>query len=140
MKNIHNDKVEFDQHSSQEKIPIIEEQLNISTKEIETGTVTIRKEVATKEGFLKATLIEDDVEIQRVKIGRVVEAPPPAIRYEGNTMIVSVVREELIVHRQLVLDEELHITKHKVEKEVREPFEIKKEVVKVKEDAPGADH
>jgi uncharacterized protein (TIGR02271 family) len=140
MKQAHNENARRDSEKLiQEKIPVIKEQLNVSTKQVETGTVTIKKEVTTKEGILKATLESDDVNVKRVKIGRVVDTPPPAVRYEGNTMIVSVMREELVVHRQLVLDEELHITKYTVEKDVREPFELKKEEVRIQEDVPGAD-
>jgi stress response protein YsnF len=50
-----------------------------------------------------------------VPIERLVEEAIP-VRYEGDTMIVSVLEEVLVVEKRLMLKEELHIRKRRVER------------------------
>jgi stress response protein YsnF len=54
------------------------------------------------------------VHVKRVPVGRVVDGPVP-VRHVGNTMIVSLLEEVLVVEKRLMLKEELHITKEEVE-------------------------
>jgi hypothetical protein len=46
--------------------------------------------------------------VERVAINRPIEVIPP-IRQEGNTTIVPVVHEVLVLERRLILKEELHV-------------------------------
>jgi hypothetical protein len=48
------------------------------------------------------------VVVERVAIGRVVDAVPP-VRHEGDVTILSVVEEVVVVERRLVLKEEVHL-------------------------------
>ena len=50
------------------------------------------------------------VEVERVAIGRVVDAHPP-VREEGDTTIISVVEEVLVIERRLMLKEEIRLTR-----------------------------
>ena len=47
-------------------------------------------------------------------INRVVDAPVP-VRHVGNTMIISLLEEVVVVEKRLMLKEELHITKGEIE-------------------------
>jgi hypothetical protein len=49
-----------------------------------------------------------------VPINRVVDAPVP-VAHVGNTMIISLLEEVLVVEKRLMLKEELHITKGEIE-------------------------
>jgi len=51
-------------------------------------------------------------------VDRVVAGPVP-VRHEGDTMIVPVLEEVLVVEKRLVLKEELRVTRRRVE--TREP-------------------
>jgi stress response protein YsnF len=55
-------------------------------------------------------LAEEYVEIVHVPIGRQIEFCPP-VRVEGDTTILSIVEEIVVVERRLVLKEEVHMTK-----------------------------
>ena len=60
----------------------------------------------------------------------------PEIRTEGDTMIIPVVEERLIVVKQLFLKEEVHI-RHRTEREaVRENVELRRQCTVVRRVGP----
>ena len=95
-------------------LPVIQETLAVDTRPVETGRIRIRKVVHAREEFVDPPLLRDEVEIERVPINRVVEGPLP-IRYEGDTMIISLLEEVLVIETRLLLKEEVHITTRRTE-------------------------
>jgi uncharacterized protein (TIGR02271 family) len=87
-------------------------------RECEDGTFFLSRGFA--EEFVDEPLLEEEVEVERVAINRIVDGPLP-VRYEGDTMIVPLLEEVLVVEKRLVLKEELRITKrqHKTRKPQR---------------------
>ncbi|WP_428534177.1 DUF2382 domain-containing protein [Rhodopila sp.] len=71
---------------------------------------TTRVNVVTREHDhqIDAELTNQTIEIDRISIGRVIDAVPP-VRHEGDTTIVSIVEEILFVERRLMLKEEVRI-------------------------------
>jgi uncharacterized protein (TIGR02271 family) len=110
-------------------IPVVEEKIRIDKEVVETGAVYVRKEVQEKQVNIEATLVQDDIHVERVPINQPVQNVPAAVRYEGDTMIVSVVQEELVIQKRLILVEEIRITKQKIENEKTHPVNIRKERV-----------
>jgi stress response protein YsnF len=53
-------------------------------------------------------LARERVEVERIAIGKPIDAIP-AVRQDGDTTIIPVVEEVLVVERRLVLKEEIHI-------------------------------
>ncbi len=92
-------------------IPVIEEELEVQKQQVVTGAVRIRKIVHQREEVVDEPLFTSTVGVERVTVNRVVEGPVP-VRHEGETMIVSIVEERLVITKELVLKEELHITRH----------------------------
>lgn len=90
-------------------IPVVEEVVKLQTKEIDKGSIHLVKTVDEKTIQVPLTTRKQGYNIERVSIGKYVEEPPPAMRYEGNTMIVSVVEEETVIQKRLKIIEELHI-------------------------------
>jgi uncharacterized protein (TIGR02271 family) len=95
-------------------LPVIEEALEVHTSPVETGRVRIHKIVHEREEIVDPPLLRDEVVIERVPINRVVEGPIAA-RSEGDTLIIPLVEEVLVVEKRLLLKEEVRITKHRVE-------------------------
>jgi uncharacterized protein (TIGR02271 family) len=95
-------------------LPVMEETLTVDTRPVETGRVRIRKVVHAREELVDPPLLREDVIIERVPVNRVVEGPVP-VRYEGDTVIVSVLEEVLVVETRLLLKEEVHITTRRTE-------------------------
>jgi len=89
-------------------MPVIIEEPAIQKRVVETGKVRITKVVHNHEEYLDVPLMQEEVEITRVPMQRVVDGPIP-VRHEGDTMIVSLVEEVLVVEKRLLLTEELHI-------------------------------
>lgn len=91
-------------------IPIIEEQLEISKRVVDTGGVRLIKRVEEREQTVDEPLQVDAVEIVRVPINRAVDQPV-AVRTEGELTIISVHEEVTLITKQLIVTEEIHIRK-----------------------------
>lgn len=91
-------------------IALVREQLDIATREVESARVSIAKRAVEHDEAVALPLRSDAVEIERVSLNRVVAQASP-IRYEGDVTIVPVYEEQLVVTKQLVLKEELRITR-----------------------------
>jgi stress response protein YsnF len=91
-----------------EVIQVLAEQAHISKRVVETGRTVIRKTVSERDDVVSALLDRTDVTVERVAVGRVVESPPRA-RQEGDTWILPILEEVLVVEKRLVLKEELHV-------------------------------
>jgi len=117
-------------------IPVMEEKVTIQKRNLESGVVAIHKQVHEHTEVIDEPLDSEQVEIERVEVNRMVEAPIPP-RYEGDTLILSLLEEHLVVEKRLLLREEVHITK--VRKEVHDPKEVRlrKEQVEI-ERKPGS--
>jgi len=102
-------------------IPIVEERVNVQKRVREVGTVEIRKTVHERTEVVDEPLNSEDVEIERVAVNRIVEEPIP-IRNEGDTMIISLLEEVLVIEKRLLLREEVHIKR--VHTVVHEPQEV----------------
>jgi uncharacterized protein (TIGR02271 family) len=95
-------------------LPVMEETLAVDTRPVETGRVRLRKVVHAREELVDPPLLREEVIIERVPINRVVEGPLP-VRYVGDTMIIPLVEEVLVVDTRLILKEEVHITTRRTE-------------------------
>jgi uncharacterized protein (TIGR02271 family) len=90
-------------------IELAEEQLRVSKREVERGRVVVRTRVEERDEIAEAALRQEDVTIERVPVGRPVEAAPP-VREEDGVLIVPVREERLVVTTELILKEEIRIT------------------------------
>jgi len=103
-------------------VPVIEEQLDVGKRVVETGGgVRVHKVVHQHEELIDQPLLMQEVDVKRVPIGKVVDGPV-AIRHAGDTMIVPVLEERLVIQKQLILKEEIHITKRELSS--REPQRV----------------
>lgn len=98
-------------------VPLIDEQLRIHKRKVDTGRVQVHKRVREREEVVDEPLMQEDVEVERVSVNQPVDGPVP-VRYEGDTVIVPLLEEVLVVEKRLILREELHITRRR--REIRE--------------------
>lgn len=94
-------------------VPVSEEELVTGTREVQTGSVRIRKEVERIQKKVEMPTIRDVVSVSRIPVNRVITSIPE-MREEGDILIVPVVEEEIVVHKQLILKEEIHIQRRRV--------------------------
>jgi uncharacterized protein (TIGR02271 family) len=93
-------------------VPVVEEELEVGKRTVETGGVRVRKVVREREETVSMPLAREEVEVRRVAVNRVVDGDVD-VRYEGDVMIVPVVEEVLVVEKRRMLREELHITRRR---------------------------
>jgi uncharacterized protein (TIGR02271 family) len=118
-------------HPMQMSFPVMEEVAQVSKRVIDTGRgMRIHKRVTEREQVLDQPLLHDRLEVEHVSVGRVVdEAELPQMRYEGDTLVVPVLEEVLVVQKQLLLKEEVRITRRR--EEVRRPETVRLRVENV---------
>jgi uncharacterized protein (TIGR02271 family) len=109
-------------------IPVIEEALRVEKQVVETGRVVIRKSVHHETQTVDIPTQEELVHVERVRVNQVVETPPE-VRYEGDTMIIPVLREEVVVSTRIVLVEELHVRKQTHTIPQRQEVQLRREEV-----------
>jgi uncharacterized protein (TIGR02271 family) len=114
-------------------IPVIEEHVHVDKQLVEKGVVRVSKRVYQENVDVDVPLIHEEHDVNRVPVNQYVDTPP-AVRYEGETMIIPVLREEVIVQKRLVLVEELHITKKLVQTQSHQQVTLRKEEVVVDRD------
>lgn len=122
-----------DLHDSQERemvVPVMLEELDVQTRQVETGAVRLTKTVHEREELIDPPLWQEEVEITRLPVNRMVDGPLP-VRYEGDTMIISILEEVLIVEKRFMLKEELHIAKRRVETHAPQRVTVRSEAVTV---------
>jgi uncharacterized protein (TIGR02271 family) len=93
-------------------IPVIREEAVVQTRQVERGGVRVHKLVNEREEVIEQPILDEHVDVERIAIGRVVEAAPE-VREEGDTLIIPVLEEMLVVEKRLVLKEEIRVTKRR---------------------------
>ena len=115
------------------RVPVVAEELAVGTRTVDTGRgVRVHKTVVEQPVTIDERLGRDEVEVRHVAVDRIVAADEaPANRYEGDTLIVPVLEEVLVVERRVRIKEELHITRVRREEHHQEEVILKAEQVSV---------
>ncbi len=107
-------------------IPLVEERLVTDKRTVETGRVRVRTIVEEREELVREALARETVDIIRVPRNQEV-AEPPKVREEGDTTIIPVVEEKLVVTKKLVLVEEIHLRRKAVWEAHEKPVTVRSE-------------
>ena len=111
-------------------IPVIDEQIQVGKRIVETGQVRIRKTVHHEEQVVDLPLVHEEFNVERVAINQYVDTAP-AIRYEGETTVFPVLKEVVVIEKKLVLVEEVHITKRQTTTHDPQRIVLRKEEIAV---------
>jgi uncharacterized protein (TIGR02271 family) len=114
-------------------IPVLQEELQAGVRRVDTGRgVRIHKEVSSTPQTVEQVLAHDELEVRHVAVDRVVapsEAPAP--RYEGDTFIIPVLEEVLVLEKRVRILEEIHIVRHQRARRHAETADLRSESVTV---------
>ena len=80
----------------------------VVSKRVRRTLVRASRTTSSRSEAVEVDLKHEQVVVERVPVGRIVDAVPP-VRQKGDVTILPVVEEELVVVRRLVLKEEVHI-------------------------------
>lgn len=112
------------------RVPLHEEVLDATTRPVERGKVLIHKTVETEPFERLVTVGREDVTVERVPVDRIV-AQAPAPRWEGDTLIVPLVEEVLVVEKRLRVREELRVTRRRTEEQQKVGDTLRREVAHI---------
>ena len=94
-------------------VPVHEEQLQVETHEVDTGRgVRISKHVTERLETVCRELWHEEIDVERVPVDSIV-AELPQVRHDGDTMVVPVVEEVLVVEKRYRIKEEVHIKRRR---------------------------
>lgn len=116
-------------------VPVIAEELRVERRAVETGRVRLNKVVREREEVVDEPLLREEVHVERVPVNRVVEGEVQ-VRHEGDTMIIPVLEEVLVVEKRLMLKEELRVTRRRVEERRPQTVTLRSEEVTVERVEP----
>ncbi len=120
-------------------IPLAEERLSVSTRQVESSRIRIRVDVEEREERVVQNLARDEVEIERVpRNERLSEIPH--VRLEGDVTVIPVVEEVVVVEKALILVEEIRVHRRSASERKEIPVILRSEQALVdRDDAPQRD-
>lgn len=118
-------------------IALAEETLRVGKRTLERGRVLVTKRVVEREETVDLPLLQEQIEVERVAINRVVEQAAP-VRYEGDTTIIPLYEEVLVFSKQLMLVEEVRVTRHRSERRAPQRVTVRREEAVVERSSSDA--
>ena len=113
------------------------EAASVSRLRVETAVVRATRTTDTRDVLIQEELAHETVEVTRVPIGRIVDVVPD-VREEGDTTILPVVEEVLVVERRLVLKEEVHLRRVRTTRVHAETVTLRQQTVSVTRTNPSS--
>ena len=107
-------------------VPLHAEEISISKEKLETGRVQVSTVTRDHEQLVDELLANEHVEIERIPIGKAIDARPN-VREEADSIIVPVVEEVLVLERRLILKEEVHIRRVRGTERHQERVKLRKQ-------------
>jgi uncharacterized protein (TIGR02271 family) len=125
--------IQADGDHARMSFPVLREELHLGKRIIDTGKgIRLHKTVSEDEQFIDQPLLHDELVVEHVPVGVVVaDADLPQTRYEGDTLVVPIFEEVLVVQKQMRLKEEVRITRHKREVRASQAVVLRTEQVAV---------
>lgn len=117
-------------------LPLLREEVTVQKEVVETGRVAVARVTREHSELIAEPLTTELVEISRVPIGRQVDTMP-AVSDDGETVVIPVVEERLLIERQLILKEEVRVRRVRTSGTHRAIVTLRHHEVAVNRD-PGA--
>jgi stress response protein YsnF len=111
-------------------LELLEERVLVERRVVQGQTVRVALTTQFRDHLVEEPLSSETVEIERIAVGRVVEATPE-IRQEGDITIVPIMDEVLVLERRLVLKEEVRIRRVRTTDLHRETVQLRKQTAAV---------
>jgi uncharacterized protein (TIGR02271 family) len=111
-------------------VPVIEEELEVGKRRVEGDRVSVRTIPRERTEVVEQPLESMEVEVERIAIDREIDTAPE-IRNDGDTMIIPIVEERLVVEKRLFLREEVHVRRRRVVTQFRQNVTLRSQEVVV---------
>ena len=116
-------------------VPVLAEELDVQTRAVPTGGVRVHRRVLEHEEDIEMPLVREHLDIRRVILNQDVAGPLP-VRQEGDTIIVPIVEEVLIIEKRFRLKEEVHMTRRAFEELHRERVTVRRQEAEIERIGP----
>jgi stress response protein YsnF len=116
-------------------VPVIAESADLSKRPVVRGVVHVSKTTETVEEVLRPELMAEEVEVERVPVNKRIKTAPK-VRQRGDTTIIPVVVEEIVVTKTLVLKEEIHVRKRQTIEPEEHVVALRKEKIAIERTEP----
>ena len=107
-------------------IPVIEESAVVTKRVVDRGRVRITKLVHEREEMIDEPLWQERVTVERVQVNQPVDHVP-TVRRDGDTLIIPILEEVVVVEKRLVLKEELRVTMQRVSRRQPQSVTLRRE-------------
>ena len=111
------------------RVPLAEEELDVTKREREAGEVRVRKTVETETKRVDVPVRKEQIRVERVAAEPTADAPARAFKEE--TISVPVMEEEVEVRKRPVVREEVRVAKDVSEEERRIEEPVRREEAKI---------
>ena len=109
-----------------ETIKLVEEKLDIGKVTVLGDTVRVSSTTETETVPVRDQLRRESYDVKRVARNEVIDAIPE-VRKEDGVTIIPVLEERLVVRKELVLREEIHLVPQHTVSEYQEDVELRKQ-------------
>ena len=109
----------------------------VHKERVATEKVRLHKRVHEHEELVDVPVQTEAVEVERVPVGRWVDAPVE-VRREGDTTVYPVVEEVLVVEKRLRLVEDVRVTRRQETRRIQERVGLRREELVVERDATAS--
>ena len=106
------------------RVPLFAEEAHIDKVEVVSERVRITTSTDEREAIAKGVIERGALRVERVAVEREVDAAPPP-REDGDTTIISLVEERLVVEKRLFVVEELRVTLERTREDVAMPVMVR---------------
>jgi len=111
-------------------IPVIEESAVVTKRVVDRGGVRVTKLVHEREETIDEPLWQERVTVEWVQVNQPVDHAP-TVRRDGDTLIIPILEEVVVVEKRLVLKEELRVTMQRVSRRQPQSVTLRREEVVV---------
>jgi uncharacterized protein (TIGR02271 family) len=114
------------QDKDQVVVPLHAEEASVAKRRVVTGQVKVGTVTRESEQLVEELLEQEHVEIERTAIGKEVDKAPP-VREEGDTLIIPILEEIVVVERRLLLKEEVRVRRTREKQPYQERVVVRKQ-------------
>jgi len=107
-------------------IPILEESAVVTKRVVDKGGVRITKLVREREEIVDELLRQERVTVERVAINQPVDHTP-TVRREGDTLVIPILEEVVVVEKRLMLKEEVRVTMQQTSRRQPQSVTVRRE-------------
>jgi len=112
-------------------IPVLAEELTVATQRVARAKVRVHKRIETREEFVDAPAVSEQVVVERVTVNKLVDNIPPEPRTEDGVLIIPLIEEILVVEKRLVVREEIRISRRRATTSSPKKVVLRREVIDV---------